>query len=63
MAQSGFAVTGLDSSRPMLHEACRLGAADYLLGDALSLPLANQSYDVAALTGLYPGMSHNIISN
>lgn len=49
LAKSGWHAVGLDVSAVMLQEARRLGGAQYISGDALALPLADQSYDVAAL--------------
>jgi SAM-dependent methyltransferase len=49
MADQGLNATGLDISQPMLSEARRLGGPKYLLGDALSLPFADRSYDLTAL--------------
>ena len=49
MAERGLEAVGLDISGSMLDEARRLGGPKYLLGDALSLPLVAQSYDVTAL--------------
>jgi SAM-dependent methyltransferase len=49
MAERGLEAVGLDISEPMLDEARRLGGPKYLLGDALSLPVLAQSYDVVAL--------------
>jgi SAM-dependent methyltransferase len=49
MAERSLDAVGLDISAPMLNEARRLGGPSYLRGDALSLPFADRSYDVAAL--------------
>lgn len=49
LAQSGWHAVGVDVSAAMLQEARRLGGAQYLTGDALALPLADRSYDLAAL--------------
>lgn len=49
MAQRGLAAVGVDLAEPMLNEARRLGGADYLLGNALSLPFADASHDLTAL--------------
>jgi ubiquinone/menaquinone biosynthesis C-methylase UbiE len=49
LAQRGYSATGVDIAEPMLNEARRLGGAEYLPGDALSLPFASQSYDITAL--------------
>ena len=49
MAERNLDAVGLDISEPMLNEARRLGGPSYLPGDALSLPFADRSYDVAAL--------------
>jgi len=49
LADRSLDTVGLDNSEPMLNEARRVGGAAYLQGDALSLPLADRSYDVAML--------------
>lgn len=50
MAEKGLAAVGLDSSEAMLSEARRLGGeAEYLRGDALLLPFADRSYDLATM--------------
>jgi SAM-dependent methyltransferase len=49
MAQRNLDAVGLDISESMLNEARRLGGPRYMRGDALSLPLADRSCDVAAL--------------
>ena len=49
MAERGLDVVGLDVSDPMLSEARRRGGPRYMSGDALSLPIADRSYDLAAL--------------
>lgn len=49
MAERGLDATGADISEPMLSEARRLGGPGYLLGDALSLPFPDRSYDLTAL--------------
>jgi ubiquinone/menaquinone biosynthesis C-methylase UbiE len=41
--------TGLDISFPMLSEAVRLDSVPYVLGDALALPFANNTFDLTAL--------------
>ena len=45
----GFRAVGLDLSLAMLTEAVRLGRAPYVRGDALNLPFARQTFDLAAL--------------
>lgn len=49
MEKRGLEAVGLDISEPMLNEARRLGGPNYLLGNALSLPFTDRSYDVTAL--------------
>lgn len=50
LAEKGLDAVGLDSSEAMLHEARRLGGGPrYVRGDALSLPVADRSYDLTAL--------------
>jgi ubiquinone/menaquinone biosynthesis C-methylase UbiE len=50
LAERGFNVIGLDSSRPMLMEARRLGSPPCLLqADALALPFAEHSVDLVVL--------------
>lgn len=49
MAGRGLDAAGVDISGPMFNEARRLGGPRYLHGDALSLPIADQSFDVTAL--------------
>lgn len=49
MAERKLDAVDLDISEPMLNEARRLGGPRYLPGDALSLPFADRSYDVAVL--------------
>jgi ubiquinone/menaquinone biosynthesis C-methylase UbiE len=49
MAERGLEAVGLDVSDPMLSEARRRGGPRYMPGDALSLPIADRSYDVTAL--------------
>jgi 2-polyprenyl-6-hydroxyphenyl methylase/3-demethylubiquinone-9 3-methyltransferase len=49
LAREGIAVTGLDASQASIDVAARhdeTGAVRYLLGDALHLPFANESFDV-----------------
>jgi ubiquinone/menaquinone biosynthesis C-methylase UbiE len=48
-AEQGFWAIGLDLSLPMLTEAVRLGSPPCARGDALALPFASQSFDLAAL--------------
>ncbi len=48
-AERGLKVIGLDSSRPMLLEARRLGSPPCIQGDALALPFADQCVDLAVL--------------
>jgi ubiquinone/menaquinone biosynthesis C-methylase UbiE len=45
----GLDVVGLDRSSAMLSEAARLGSRRYVQGDALALPFADSSFDIAAL--------------
>jgi ubiquinone/menaquinone biosynthesis C-methylase UbiE len=45
----GFQVVGLDLSLPMLTEAARLGSPPCVRGDALALPFASQTFDLAVL--------------
>jgi ubiquinone/menaquinone biosynthesis C-methylase UbiE len=47
--EQGLLSVGLDSSRPMLDEAKRLGGPSYLQGDALTLPFLSKSFDLVAL--------------
>lgn len=49
MAEQGLEAVGLDISETMLNEARSRGGPTYLRGDALSLPLADRSYDLTAL--------------
>lgn len=49
MAERGLEAVGLDVSEPMLNEARRRGGPRYMPGDALSLPIAERSYDLTAL--------------
>lgn len=49
MMQRGLDATGVDSSEAMLNEARRRGGPAYLRGDALSLPIADRSYDLTSL--------------
>jgi len=49
LAREGFEVTGLDASQASIDVATRhdgTGKARYLLGDAMSLPFADASFDV-----------------
>ncbi|MGM0373529.1 MAG: class I SAM-dependent methyltransferase [Chloroflexota bacterium] len=48
-AALGLRVTGMDISRSMLREATQRSDLPHFLGDALRLPLANGSFDLAAL--------------
>ncbi len=45
----GLGVTGMDISRPMVREATSRSELPFFQGDALRLPLANSSFDLAAL--------------
>lgn len=45
----GLCVTGMDISRLMLKEATQRSELPHFQGDALRLPLANNSFDLAAL--------------
>jgi ubiquinone/menaquinone biosynthesis C-methylase UbiE len=47
--EQGYRVVGLDLSQVMLLEAHRRNGLPYLLGDALALPFADQTFDVALL--------------
>jgi SAM-dependent methyltransferase len=49
MREQGLHAVGLEVSELMLNEARRLGGAEYLTGDAHSLPFADRSYDLTAL--------------
>ena len=49
MAEKGLDTVGLDASQPMLMEARRYDGSQYLLGDALHLPVADRSFDLVAL--------------
>jgi ubiquinone/menaquinone biosynthesis C-methylase UbiE len=49
LAERGLNAIGLDSSRPMLLEARRLGSPPCLQGDAQVLPFADQSVDLAVV--------------
>lgn len=49
MAKQGLQAVGMDVSGPMLNEARRRGGPEYVHGDALALPVADRSYDVAAM--------------
>ncbi len=49
LAGQGWRVTGLDHSPPMLAEARVRGGVPLLLGDALSLPFPDRSFDGAAM--------------
>ena len=50
LAEQGLDTVGIDVSQRMLDEARRRsGGPRYLSGDALALPVADRSYDVAAL--------------
>lgn len=49
MAEKGLDTVGLDASQPMLNEARRYDGSQYLLGDALYLPVADRSFDLVAL--------------
>jgi SAM-dependent methyltransferase len=48
-AAGGLAVVGLDVSRAMLAEARKWNGLDYVLGDALSLPFADGSFDLTSI--------------
>lgn len=48
-ARQGLQVTGLDESPAMLAQARLRNGLAYLQGDALSLPFANQSFDLVAV--------------
>jgi SAM-dependent methyltransferase len=47
LASQGLEVVGLDPSMHMLREARREGSASCILGDALNLPFAEGSFDLA----------------
>jgi ubiquinone/menaquinone biosynthesis C-methylase UbiE len=47
--EDGLQAVGLDSSRPMLSEAVRLGSPPYVRGDAQALPFPSQAFDLVAL--------------
>jgi SAM-dependent methyltransferase len=49
MTEKGLDTVGLDASQPMLNEARRYDGTQYLLGDALYLPVADRSFDLVAL--------------
>lgn len=48
-AAGGLTVVGLDASRAMLAEARNRNSLDYVLGDALSLPFADRSFDLTSI--------------
>jgi ubiquinone/menaquinone biosynthesis C-methylase UbiE len=48
-AKQGLYGTGLDASPAMLEQARLRNGTNYLLGDALKLPFANQRFDLVAL--------------
>lgn len=48
-AAGGLAVVGLDVSRTMLAEARNRNGLKYVLGDALSLPFADGSFDLTSI--------------
>jgi ubiquinone/menaquinone biosynthesis C-methylase UbiE len=48
-SEKTWQVTGLDISLPMLSEAAHLNGTPYVLGDALVLPFADNTFDLAAL--------------
>jgi SAM-dependent methyltransferase len=49
LASKNFEVTGLDNSAPMLAEARKFDGLNYHEGDALNLPFADRTYDLALL--------------
>lgn len=49
LEERGLRVTGLDASPAMLAQARRCGTAACVLGDALALPFAARTFDVALL--------------
>ena len=48
-SQQGMQAIGLDLSRAMLEEANRFGSSLLVLGDALKLPFASNSFEIIAL--------------
>ncbi len=49
LAEQGLHTVGLDVSRAMLAKASERNGLAYVLGDALALPFADQSFDIVAL--------------